>query len=107
MAYGLPGADPGIRRAPRFGGTMPVLPMTFLHEDHVTSNCVTCHHEFQDGRRQKPCMTCHVTDPEVMPLLEAQFHDLCRTCHATEHAAGRPAGPTRRCISCHMPDDHF
>ena len=99
VVLGLPWADPGARRAPRFGGTTPILAMTFAHSDHPAVACTTCHHEFRDGRRSLPCMTCHVTDPTVAPLLEAQFHDLCRSCHVEERAAGKVAGPTRRCSS--------
>jgi len=104
---GLPGADPGARRAPRFGGTAPILAMTFAHSDHPAVACTTCHHEFRDGRRSLPCMTCHVTDPTVAPLVEARFHDLCRSCHVEERAAGKVAGPTRRCVDCHLPDEAF
>ena len=81
--------------------------MTFVHGDHRGIPCASCHHEFVDGTTGSTCIDCHVTDPNVSPHLEAQFHDLCRTCHLTERGAGKEAGPTRRCIACHLPDDQF
>ena len=105
VVAGLPVAGPQPDRAPRFGGGLAVLPMTFTHESHFGQPCATCHHEFADHRAGQTCMACHVTDPKAAPFLEAQFHGLCQSCHVAEHAAGRPAGPTRRCIACHL-DDH-
>ena len=107
VVFGTPFAPAGIERAPRFGGTLPVLPMRFALADHTGVGCVTCHHEFVDRRMDRGCMACHVTDAKVAPLLEDQFHGLCRSCHVSEHAAGKPAGPTRRCQDCHRPDAHF
>ncbi|WP_216031416.1 cytochrome c3 family protein [Paracoccus marinaquae] len=108
VVTGPPGADDRAgRREPRFGGTIPVLPMTFSHGDHFGQTCASCHHEFTDGTAGPPCMTCHVTDRSVAPLLEDQFHGLCRSCHVTEHAASRPSGPTRNCTACHLPDHDF
>jgi hypothetical protein len=105
VVTGLPMGQPLPERAARFGGSLAVLPMTFTHQSHFGKPCATCHHEFVDRTAGPPCMTCHVTDQKVAPLLEAQFHGLCQSCHIDEHAAGRPSGPTRRCIACHL-DDH-
>lgn len=81
--------------------------MTFVHDDHLGVSCATCHHEFVDGTTGSSCLNCHVQDPEVAPLLEQQFHTLCRSCHVEKEAAGEASGPTRRCIACHLPDDQF
>lgn len=107
VVFGSPFADPVAGRAPRFGGSLPVLPMTFAHGDHTSVGCVTCHHEFVDRSLGQTCMACHVTDRRVTGRLEDQFHGLCRSCHVREDAAGKPAGPTRRCRDCHHPDDAF
>ena len=107
VVSGSPVAPPGIERAPRFGGTLPVLPMRFAHADHTGVGCISCHHEFAERRMDRGCMNCHVTDATVAPMLEDQFHGLCRSCHVAEQAAGHPAGPTRRCQDCHRPDEQF
>lgn len=105
--FGSPLAGPSAGRAPLFPGGPAVLPMTFAHGDHGSVGCVTCHHEFRDRAFGQPCVACHATDARVAHAFEAQFHALCRSCHETERAAGRAAGPTRRCDACHLPDDAF
>ncbi|PZQ51202.1 MAG: class III cytochrome C family protein [Rhodovulum sulfidophilum] len=105
--FGSPLADPRARRTPLVPGGPAILPMTFAHDTHGTVGCVTCHHEFTDRDFRRTCLACHVTDAAVAPRLEEQFHALCRDCHATERAAGHPAGPTRRCDACHLPDARF
>ncbi len=107
VVAGPPLVSPQPERAPRFGGGVAVLPMTFTHQSHFGQPCATCHHEFADHTVGPNCMTCHVTDAKVAPLLEQQFHDLCRSCHLDEHMAGGPSGPTRRCIACHLDDHEF
>ena len=110
LALVLGGPPPPVPRAERAlvaGAGRPILPMTFGHDDHRGLNCATCHHEFVDGRGGSSCLDCHLTDATVAPLLEAQFHTLCRSCHETEQAAGKAAGPTRRCAACHLPDTRF
>lgn len=82
-----------------------ILPMTFAHADHKKEACVTCHHNFTDGLGFGNCMNCHVSDKEVWPVLEEQFHGLCRSCHEERDAEGKPHGPVRECINCHMVDD--
>lgn len=105
VAFGPPGARP--ERTHSFDQARAVLPMTFAHADHVAEPCATCHHEFVDGISGLTCISCHLTDPTVSPLLETQFHMLCRSCHVEARAAGQAHGPTRHCIACHLPDREF
>lgn len=107
VALGPPPPFPTAHRDAYSGEGRPILPMRFVHDDHRGVPCATCHHEFVDRTTGSSCINCHVTDPQVSALLETQFHDLCRTCHAAERAAGKPAGPTRSCIACHRADDRF
>lgn len=87
-----------------YGSPVPILPMSFAHRDHTSVHCAECHHNFVDNTGQGPCMLCHVTDEQLGPQLEEQFHNLCRGCHETLAAQGKPAGPPRRCINCHLAD---
>ena len=82
-----------------------ILPMNFAHLAHVPVNCVDCHHNYIDNTGGGLCMSCHVTDPTVWPLLEYQFHDLCRGCHEEKAALGEDGGPPRECMACHLGDD--
>ena len=82
-----------------------ILPMSFAHLDHVPVNCVDCHHNYVDDTGGGLCMNCHVTDQTVWPLLENQFHDLCRGCHEEKAALGEDGGPPRECMACHLGDD--
>ena len=107
VAAGPPPPVPSVQRAVVAGAGRPILPMTFVHDDHRPVPCAVCHHEFVDGTVGSTCLDCHITDPKLSALLEPQFHDLCRTCHVEERAAGNDAGPTRSCIACHMPDERF
>ncbi len=81
-----------------------MLAVTFAHADHTEQNCVVCHHNFSDDTGTGLCFDCHKTDPEVAPLIEEQFHDLCRGCHLEQQLAGDEHGPTRSCIDCHQRD---
>ncbi len=105
VVYGPPGPRP--ERTGHFNQATPVLPMTFSHADHGGESCVVCHHTFVDQISGPACIKCHLTDPEVSHLFETQFHTLCRSCHEEDRAAGKPAGPTRHCIACHLPDNNF
>lgn len=103
--FGAPLARQHPVRSTYYFAPEKILPMSFAHADHVKEACTTCHHNFTDGTGFGNCMTCHVTDKEVWPLLETQFHDLCRSCHVERNAKGQPAGPTRECVACHLRDD--
>lgn len=107
VIYVPPWSDQSARREIRFDHAEPMLPMTFTHNDHFGVACATCHHEFVDRTAGLPCIACHVTDTKVAPLLEQQFHTLCRTCHIEKQKVGKPSGPTRSCIDCHLPDTGF
>lgn len=107
VVFGPTPPVPTVRRAVVAGAGRPILPMTFVHDDHRGVPCATCHHEFVDGTVGTTCINCHVTDPKVSGVLERQFHDLCRSCHVEEQAEGKAHGPTRSCIACHTADDQF
>jgi Class III cytochrome C family len=85
--------------------TRPMLPMTFAHLDHREVNCIICHHNFADDTGEGLCIDCHKTDPKIRLQIEPMFHTLCRDCHVEKHAAGKDAGPVRRCADCHTADD--
>ena len=105
VAFGSPLAKKKPVRDSYYGAPGPILPMNFAHLDHVSENCVVCHHNYVDDTGGGLCMNCHVTDPQVWPLLERQFHDLCRGCHEDKAALGEEGGPPRQCIACHMGDE--
>jgi len=105
VAFGSPVANQRPVRDHYFEAPEKILPMNFAHNDHVPVNCVECHHNYVDGTGGGLCMNCHVTDPQVWPLFEQQFHGLCRGCHEEKAALGEAGGPPRRCIACHMGDD--
>jgi len=100
-----------IEGAHQWRGTMldtkPILPLSFAHADHRNVNCITCHHNFSDGTGQGLCIDCHKSNPEIRLQIEPMFHTLCRDCHVKTHAEGKDAGPVRRCVDCHTPDDAF
>lgn len=105
-AFGSPVAvEPSIP-AHRYGSPEPILPMNFAHKDHQTVGCIDCHHNYVDDTGSDSCMFCHVVNEEVWPLLERQFHDLCRGCHEDRAALGEAGGPPRRCVACHVEDPH-
>lgn len=105
VAFGSPIAKEKPVRDFYYGAPEPILPMNFAHLDHVTENCVVCHHNYADDTGGGLCMNCHVTDPQVWPSLERQYHDLCRDCHAEKAAEGIDGGPPRECMACHLGDD--
>lgn len=88
-----------------YGAPEKILPMHFAHVDHRSVNCIECHHNYLDDTGDGPCMFCHVTSQELWPLLEDQFHSLCRGCHIDRAARGDGDRPPRQCIRCHLGDD--
>lgn len=105
VVFGSPIADELPLKAHYYESPEPILPMSFAHLDHARENCITCHHNYIDDTGGGLCMICHVTDQSVWPLLEQQFHDLCRGCHAEKAAEGIDGGPPRECMACHLGDD--
>lgn len=104
VALGSPFGEQPIREH-RYNSPKPILPMSFAHLDHKSENCVLCHHNYIDDTGGDLCMNCHMTNQEVWPLLEYQFHTLCRDCHAEKAAQGIDGGPPRECMACHLGDD--
>ena len=105
VAFGSPIAKEKPVRDFYFEAPRKILPMNFAHQDHLPVNCVHCHHNYVDDTGGGLCMNCHVTNQTVWPLLEQQFHDLCRDCHAEKAALGEEGGPPRQCMACHLGDD--
>jgi len=105
VIFGSPAAREAPRKDHYYQAPDRILPMTFAHLDHVSVNCVECHHNYVDDTGGGLCMNCHVTDQRVWPLLAHQFHDLCRGCHAEKAAAGEEGGPPRSCVACHQADE--
>jgi predicted CXXCH cytochrome family protein len=105
LLYGAPFADELPVSRHYYGSAARILPMSFAHVDHVTIGCSECHHNYVDDTGLEPCMYCHVSNADVRPLLEEQFHTLCRGCHADLAANGEAGGPPRQCIACHLGDE--
>ncbi|MDX1405464.1 MAG: cytochrome c3 family protein [Woeseiaceae bacterium] len=105
MLFGSPIAREKPLRDHYYESPEPILPMSFAHEDHVSENCILCHHNYVDDTGGGPCMNCHTTNQDVWPLFEQQYHELCRGCHEEKAALGIDGGPPRQCIECHRGDD--
>jgi hypothetical protein len=88
--------------------TRPAVP--FEHEKHnemagLDSNCVACHHYYEDGKLVKgmdsvgmACVECHSLDGEGkygQPSLTDAYHLQCMGCHDQ-----KDAGPIT-CGDCH------
>jgi hypothetical protein len=107
-------ADPPdviVLKKPQVFGSLSRSPVRFTHKDHAALDgvsCLTCHHDFKNGKnildpgRLTPgdpstqCATCHVGPRD----LQMGFHQLCITCHDAEKKKGRVTGP-RTCGECH------
>jgi len=105
LLFGTPFTEVRPERVSRWQSEMALLPMSFAHEDHASENCILCHHNYVDGTGGDPCMYCHVTNPDVYPVLEQQFHELCRGCHEDKKRMNEAGGPVRACIECHVEED--
>lgn len=81
-----------------------MLPLNFDHGKHTAINCLTCHHNYADGRGFDSCIHCHRSDRSDLKLgVEARFHSFCFQCHRNP-APGLPGhGPVSGCESCHKP----
>lgn len=105
VVFGSPIAGESPVKANYYQSPEPILPMSFAHLDHVTEDCIVCHHNYVDDTGGGVCMNCHVTNQTVWPLFEQQFHDLCRGCHTEKAGEGIDGGPPRECMACHLGDD--
>jgi len=103
--YGSPFTHDKPVRGHHYNSPEPILPMSFAHLDHAEQNCILCHHNYVDDSGFSNCMNCHMENPDIWPLLEDQFHDLCMGCHQEKAAMGIDGGPPRECMACHQGDD--
>jgi hypothetical protein len=84
------------------------LPLEFDHAKHRPVNCVTCHHNYVDGRGFDACINCHRRDVAHLKVgIEARFHDFCLDCHRHPDPALEHHGPVSGCFACHRADASF
>ena len=81
-----------------------MLAVNFAHADHTHETCISCHHNFVDDTGSGICLDCHKSNSAIEPLIETQFHELCRECHVRAQQQGDAYGPTRVCSECHRAD---
>jgi hypothetical protein len=80
------------------------LPLNFDHAKHTAVNCLTCHHNYADGRGFDGCIHCHSgTRADLKVGIEARFHDFCLTCHRHPAPEFQRHGPVSGCTTCHQP----
>lgn len=82
----------------------PLLPLNFVHRDHASVNCLTCHHDAREkppGTRGATCILCHKQTPALAEHIERDFHRFCRGCHLELTRELQPSGPLRSCRQCH------
>jgi hypothetical protein len=83
-----------------------VLPLDFDHRKHVAVNCLTCHHNYADGRGFDGCIHCHAgTRPDLKVGVEARFHAFCLNCHRNPDPTFPRHGPVSGCSTCHRVGD--
>ena len=83
------------------------LPLNFPHDKHVQVNCLTCHHNYADGRGFDSCVTCHESGrSDLKAGIQARFHSFCFECHRHPQASLVAHGPVAGCASCHPPALH-
>lgn len=83
----------------------PLMPLAFPHEPHASVNCITCHHDYKDQSPSvsgnRTCILCHKQSPALAVRIEADFHQLCQSCHLERLQAFHASGPVRSCQACH------
>jgi predicted CXXCH cytochrome family protein len=90
--------EPLVRRA-------STLPLDFPHDKHGAVNCLTCHHNYADGRGMEACIACHRSArADLREGVEARFHGFCFDCHRHPDAALQGHGPVSGCSACHRAD---
>jgi hypothetical protein len=113
FAAAAAGADPVFTLADPKVFTSASRPwVKFTHADHQALpgvSCLTCHHDFVNGKNvldpaslkegdpSLRCSACHASPAR----LQNAFHDLCITCHDAEKSKGHVTGP-RTCGECHV-----
>jgi len=83
-------------------------PVTFSHAKHKDAKCISCHHEYKDGKNVwqegqevKKCGVCHKLEAQDKVVkLEKAYHDNCVGCHKKLKAEKKKGGPTA-CTKCH------
>lgn len=87
----------------------PLLPrsqalvLNFDHAKHVAVNCLTCHHNYADGRGFDNCIHCHSSARADLKVgVEARFHSFCLQCHRNPEPQWEHHGPVSGCMSCHQ-----
>ncbi len=89
-------------REPMLPLTAHTLPLDFPHAKHTQVNCLTCHHNFADGKGFENCVLCHQSRRTDLKVgVEARFHDFCLECHRHPEAALKGHGPVSGCVGCH------
>jgi len=87
--------EPVVRRS----GT---IPLDFPHDKHGAVNCLTCHHNYADGRGMQACIECHRGPrADLVEGVEARFHGFCLDCHRHPGATLHKHGPVSGCAVCH------
>lgn len=80
------------------------LAVDFPHGKHVQVNCLTCHHNYADGRGFENCIMCHQSARTDLKVgVQARFHDFCFECHRHPNKSLSGQGPVAGCDSCHAP----
>lgn len=101
---GLMGAAAGAAMREPLMHRSAAIPLDFPHSKHVGVNCITCHHNFADGRGLDSCVACHRSDrADLKEGAEARFHNFCFECHRHPDASFAKHGPVSGCVSCHNP----
>ena len=78
------------------------LPLDFPHGKHTQVNCLTCHHNFADGKGFENCVSCHKSErPDLKAGVQARLHAFCFECHRHPQASLVGKGPIAGCVSCH------
>jgi hypothetical protein len=82
------------------------LPLDFPHGKHVQVNCLTCHHNFADGKGFENCVMCHKSERADLKVgVQARFHAFCFECHRHPTANLATHGPVAGCDACHHAAD--
>jgi hypothetical protein len=82
------------------------LPLNFPHGKHMQVNCLTCHHNFADGKGFENCIMCHKSGRKDLQVgVQARFHAFCFECHRHPKQGLSAHGPVAGCASCHAPGD--